>query len=381
MCCRKGVPGSVRLSHAGIGDPLEVIRQNAQHLLRVINDMLDLSKIEAGKMALEQTRCSPCRIVAEVASLMRVRAAAKGLSLHVAFDGRIPGLDPDRPHPPAPDPAEPGGKRHQVHGGRQRAVGRESSGDRTQDGPMLQFDVIDTGIGMSEQTLQRIFRPFTQADASTTRRFGGTGLGLTISKRLAEMLGGDITVQSTLGREPHSRCESRPAPWTTRSCSTRPRECDIGQRPAGTRERSRRTAAARLPRAVGRRRPDNQRLIAFMLRKAGAEVSVAENGRRRSTWPWPHADRGQAVRRHPDGYADAGHGRLRGDPGTAADWDTPAQSSRLTAHAMNDDRQKCLDAGCNDYVAKPIDRQLLLRTVARSIEGESFLMTLEKRNS
>ena len=160
MCSSDGCARQCPLSHEGIGDPLEVIRQNAHHLLRLIDDVLDLSKIEAGRLSLEQTRCSPCRIVAEVASLMRVRAAAKGLSLQVAFDGTHSRHDPVRPDPLATNPAEPGGKRHQVHRSRQRAPGREAPGARIRAGPMLQFQVIDTGIGMSEQTMQRIFQPF-----------------------------------------------------------------------------------------------------------------------------------------------------------------------------------------------------------------------------
>ncbi len=279
------------LNHEGIGDPLEVIRQNAHHLIRLIDDVLDLSKIEAGRLSLEQTHCSPCQIVAEVASLMRVRAAAKGLSLHVAFDGTIPDSiqsDPTRLRQILLNLVGNAVKFTNVGSVRLTMSLREADAN----GPMLQFQVIDTGIGMSEQTLQRIFRPFTQADASTTRQFGGTGLGLMISRRLAELIGGAITVQSTLGVGTTFTVRVPTGPMDNTQLLEAPAECVSASE---TRETGHSPGVSGLPQGcrvlLAEDGPDNQRLIAFILRQAGAEVSVAENGRQAIDLALAHADR------------------------------------------------------------------------------------------
>ena len=179
------------LSHSGIGDPLDVIRQNADHLLRIIDDILDLSKIEAGKL-LSSRPMLPCRIVAEVASLMRVRATAKGLSLDAEFDGPIPETiesDPTRLRQILLNLVGNAIKFTEAGGVAWcRAFGRSGRAARCCS------STSSTPASACPRQLARLFQPFTQADASTTRRFGGTGLGLTISKRLAEMLGGDIAV-------------------------------------------------------------------------------------------------------------------------------------------------------------------------------------------
>ena len=181
-----------------VGNPLDVISQNAKHLLQLIDDILDLSKIEAGKLEIEHTTCSTCGILAEVVSLMRVRAAAKGLTLDVECAGPIPESiqsDPTRLRQILLNVVGNAVKFTEV-GGVRLVVGLADS----PRGPVLQMKVIDTGIGMSKETQGGLFQPFTQADVSTSRKYGGTGLGLTICKRLAELLGGDITVESELGK-------------------------------------------------------------------------------------------------------------------------------------------------------------------------------------
>ena len=310
---------------------------------------------------------------------MRVRAAAKGLSLHVAFDGTIPDSiqsDPTRLRQILLNLVGNAVKFTKV--GSVRLVVSLQEADA--NGPMLQFQVIDTGIGMSEQTLQRIFRPFTQADASTTRQFGGTGLGLTISKRLAELIGGAITVQSTLGVGTTFTVRVPTGPMDNAQLLDAPTECVSASE---TRETEHSPGVSGLPHGcrvlLAEDGPDNQRLIAFILRKAGAEVSVAENGRQAIDLALAHADQDRPFdailmdMQMPvtDGYEATQELRRRGYSGPVI---------ALTAHAMNDDRQKCLDAGCSDYLAKPIDRQLLLRTVARSMESEAISATLERQD-
>src|SRR2546421_1108193 len=178
---------------------INTIRRESEHLLSILNDILDLSKIEAGKLEMEPLVCKPTQIINEAVSLMRVGAVEKGIKLSVTFAGRIPeAIGTDRT------------KFRQIllnlignavkftrSGGVQVLVSLDHEHPATE--PKLRVEVIDSGIGMTQEQLLQLFRPFTQADASTTRRFGGTGLGLAISKRLAQMLGGDITVQSRLG--------------------------------------------------------------------------------------------------------------------------------------------------------------------------------------
>src|SRR6185437_13102018 len=175
-------------------DCLQTIRRNARHLLDLINDILDISKIEADKMTIERVPTELPRLLADVVSLMRPRASDKGLAFVLDVTSPIP-------------------KQIQTDALRLRQVLLNLVGNAikfTQAGEVrlavhctkdektaaIVFDVRDTGIGISPEQMSRLFQPFCQADESTTRQFGGTGLGLTISKRLAVLLGGDVTAQS-----------------------------------------------------------------------------------------------------------------------------------------------------------------------------------------
>ena len=163
-------------------DSLQVIRRNGRHLLSLISDVLDISKIEAGQMTVERVSLDLPRLVAEVISLMMPRAVEKGLNFTVAFDGPIPSRvrsDPTRMKQVLVNLLSnaikftPGGQ-----------VNLRASCDAAGPSMILRFEIEDTGIGMTSEQVARLFQPFTQADESTTRRFGGTGLGLTISRRL-----------------------------------------------------------------------------------------------------------------------------------------------------------------------------------------------------
>src|SRR6266478_116756 len=246
---------------------LETIRLNGAHLLSVINDILTLSKIEAGKMTVERITCSPARLVGEVLALMHDRARDKGLAFEVVYEGLIPErieTDPTRVRQillnllgNAVKFTESGGVR----------LTMRMAGER------LAFAVADTGIGMTAEEQVCLFQPFAQTDASTTRRFGGTGLGLTITKRLVEMLGGTIHVESAPRRGSTFTVTIDPGPLNGVPMVVAP--TDMQPIPA---------AAAAAPVRLDCRvllaedLQDNQRLLAFHLRKAGAEVVTAENG-------------------------------------------------------------------------------------------------------
>ena len=230
----------------------------------------------------------------------------------------------------------------------------------------MQFDVLDTGIGMTPEQVARLFMPFTQADMSTTRRFGGTGLGLTISKRFAEMLGGDIVVvdsQKGLGTRVRltvaagTLAEVRMIkdPLSATTVASEPKE--LVREVDGSE-----LADCRI--LLAEDGPDNQRLISHVLKKAGARVTVVENGKLA-------VDAALAAReaREPfdvilmdmqmpvmDGYEATAQLRQKGCRETII---------ALTAHAMAGDRDKCVKAGCNDYAIKPINRKKLIEAVAR----------------
>ena len=180
-------------------DGIQRIRQNGRHLLTILNDILDLSKIEAGKMTVEKIQCSVHEIITEIAALMRPRALEKGLDLAVDWTGRIPVTiesDPTKVRQilmnligNAIKFTERGGLRLVV------AMAKTASGAT----PRISFDVIDTGIGMSQEQVSSIFRPFTQADPSMARRFGGTGLGSRSRAAWRRCWAGSISVRSTPG--------------------------------------------------------------------------------------------------------------------------------------------------------------------------------------
>jgi signal transduction histidine kinase len=188
------------LSPQDFADYVQIVRRNSTHLLSILNDVLDLSKVEAGRMTIESVPCSPASLVDEVARSMRPQAEEKNLKLHVQCPQSIP----------ASIVSDPTRVRQILMNLISNAIKFTDSGCieirlgvaafSTDGRHSLAFDVIDTGIGLTAEQKGRLFTAFTQADESTSRRYGGTGLGLAISKRLAELLGGTIQVESAIGR-------------------------------------------------------------------------------------------------------------------------------------------------------------------------------------
>ena len=340
---------------------LQTIKRNGEYLLQLINDILDLSKIEAGKLEVEHVQCSPCRILSEVVSLMGVRAKAKNLPLEIEYDGLIPRSiqsDPTRLRQILINLAGNSVKFTEV--GKVRLVARLL--DAESDDPKMQFDVVDSGIGMTEEQIASLFKPFQQADASTTRKFGGTGLGLTISKRLAEKLGGDIAVTSTLGEGSTFTVTVGTGPLDGVKLLDNPTEAEVST------DFAKKPVAARIKLdcrvLLAEDGPDNQRLIAFLLKKAGAEVAVAENGQ------IAH-DLALAAREEGNPFdvilMDMQMPVMEGYDATArlreAGYTRPIIA--LTAHAMSTDRDRCLNAGCDDYLTKPVNRKKLISMITQ----------------
>ena len=353
-------------------DAVLTVQKNGQFLLELINDILDLSKIEAGKLDVERIACSPHRIVTDVVSLMQVRAKAKGLPLEVRFDGDLPeavDTDPTRLRQILINIV--GNAIKFTERGSVEVVVRllnEPAGEA-----LLQFDVIDTGVGIADEKIDKLFLPFTQVDASTTRQFGGTGLGLTISKRLAESLGGDIRASSALGQ------------GSTFSVTVRTGSLDGVQLVHDVAEPAVETivaeAATGTEASPHNRRillaedgPDNQRLIGYILNQAGAEVTLADNGQEALDLATTVNAEGRGFdvilmdMQMPvlDGYEATGKLREAGYRGPII---------ALTAHAMSSDRDKCLRAGCDDYATKPVDRGQLISLIAQYVAADTRATT------
>jgi len=353
------------LSAAERGNHVDVIRRNGEHLLAVINDILDLSKIEAGRMSVERIGTPLVQIVEEVVSLLRVRATEKKLRLETEWTFPLPRTiqtDPVRLRQVLMNLIG-----NAVKFTQRGTVTVRTVLDLTSEWPRIAIDVTDTGIGMTAAEVSRLFQAFSQADGSTTRHFGGTGLGLVISRRLAEMLGGSIEVSSTPGAGSTFRLLIDPG-------SLEGAAMIRGE--SGLAQPSEVATAPQVVDLSGRRvllaedGPDNQRLIGFVLRKAGAEVELADHGEEarelalrywREGRPFDVVLMDMQMPRM-DGYTAT---RLLRDEGY------PAPILALTAHAMSGDRDKCLAAGCDDYATKPIDRPRLLALVAHwaSVDG------------
>jgi PAS domain S-box-containing protein len=348
-------------------ESFRTIERNGKHLLGLMDDILDLSKIESGKVEVEQIECSPTLILTEVADLIRVRADAMNLSIELEYDGAIPRqirTDPTRLRQILINLVGNAVKFTEV--GTIRLVARLLDADSND--PKMQFDVVDEGIGMTEEQIGKLFQPFVQADTSTTRKFGGTGLGLTISKRLAEMLGGTIQVDSVYGQGSTFSVTVSAGPLEGVEMVDITDKADVSDEPAAKpADRGARLNCRILFAEDG---PDNQRLISFILKKAGAEVTLADNGQ--IAFDLATAARDEE---HPfdvilmdmqmpvlDGYGATEKLRQAGYSGPII---------ALTAHAMSGDREKCLAAGCDDYATKPIDRNKLISLVARYTVAES----------
>ena len=330
-------------------DYARTIRTSANLLLTLVNDILDLSKMDAGRMELETIPFDLYVSVRQTLELLRVKAAEKDVELICAIDDEVPrSVFGDE------------GRLRQIL---MNLVGnaikftdegsvtlRLSRVESTAEQPQIRFEVEDTGIGIPADAQARIFERFSQADASTTRRFGGTGLGLTISRQLVDLMGGTIALDSAPGRG---------------SCFS----FVIGLEPA-QRVESLDSGDAVLPfeRAVrillAEDNPVNQRVAVAMLERLGARVDVASDGREAIAMcedlPYDLILM-DCEMPHVDGYEAARRIRVFHDVPIVA----------LTAHSMSGIRATCLEAGMNELLTKPVSRSALRRTIAQLVSVDS----------
>jgi signal transduction histidine kinase/CheY-like chemotaxis protein len=335
-----------------------IMKRNGEHLLGLINDILDLSRIEAGKLDIDLQQCKLPQLVADIQSLMQVRATEKKLAFHVEFEGLVPQTiqtDPTR-------------LRQVLINLIGNAIKFTAEGEvrlrvklvGSADPPVVEFAIIDTGIGITAEQQGRLFKPFSQADTSVTRKYGGSGLGLAISQRLVKMLLGEIELESEYGQgstflvripvgsldqieliEPNlviTKTEPEQSPSESPNL-----DCRI---------------------LVVDDRRDVRHISQHFLEKAGAKVSTAEDGQQGIDAAITGRDRGEPFdlvvmdmqMPNVDGLQAVAAMRSAG-----IEWPIIA----LTADAMKGDRDKCLNGGCDDYLSKPIDQAELIRMAAK----------------
>ncbi len=335
-----------------VRDCLQTAKESADLLLTLLNDLLDSAKIESGKLELESAPFSLRRMLDRTARVLAVRASEKGL----AFYCRMPDTTPDA-----------------VIGDQMRlqqvllnlagnAIKFTERGDveisvralSHADEACLEFAVRDTGIGLSPDDLERLFQPFTQADVSMSRRFGGTGLGLSISKSLVRLMGGSISVASELGKGSTFR-------FTVRLPLANELPSDLE------------ASAAILPAAcppcgilLVEDNPANQKLASYILQDRGHQVAVAGDGR--------EAIRLAGQNHYDVILMDVQMPGMNGLEATAAIRGKEQPGNRvpiiaMTAHAMEGDRQRCLAAGMDGYLPKPVNAQEMIRLVEGLARG------------
>jgi len=335
---------------------LRAINGSAEHLLALISDVLDVSKIEAGHLEVESVTFDLAGVIKRTVQALHQQAVEAGITLDVEWA-------PDVPHAIQSDPVRirqilnnllSNALKFTLDGGIKVRV---SAGARSapEGRFLLQIAVTDTGLGMEALAIERLFEPFQQADSSTTRRFGGTGLGLGISRHLARVMGGELTAESQIGSGSTFTLEVPVTP-----------AIDSEVKPLRDVDHSRFEGRV----LIVEDNPVNRRVLRKLLERRGLDVETAVDGSeglQRAQQSVGTSKPFQLV------FMDMHMPVLDGYTTTRMLKDTEFQAPivALTASAMADDRRRCLDAGCDDYLPKPVDKSALTQLLSRYLDPGS----------
>jgi len=350
---------------------IDIIRESAEHLLQLLNDILDISKIEAGKLDTKIIDCSLEQLLAVVESLMRSQARVKELRFEILQCSELPGqirTDAVRLRQCLVNLID-----NAIKFTEKGHVYVNVSLQEVNNKPYICFDVEDTGIGIRPDKQELIFEEFTQVNGSSTRKYRGTGLGLSITKKLAHLLGGELSLTSELGkgsvfslRIPAGvDVESRPL-FDKYKLVTESNQVVKTSDIAGQDKLCGRVLVAEDTRS-------NQLLIKLLLERSGLEVTIAEDGK----------EVVQKALSEPFNliFMDMQMPNMNGYEATRVLRRKGLKTAivALTAYAMKGDEEKCIAAGCNDYLAKPIDSEELLKIICKHLLSEN--VALSKRTN
>ena len=339
-----------------VADYLQTAKSSADALLAIIDDVLDISKIEAGKISIEMIDCSLKQLLADIDTLMRPQAEQKGIEFTISIDTPVP--EQIRTDPTRLRQCLLNLLGNAVKFTDTGYVCIRVTGQGEKNGITLRFDVEDTGIGIEPDKQKLIFEAFTQADYSTTRKFGGTGLGLVITKNLVKLLGGTISLTSRPG-EGSTFSLTVPAGVyiETQPLMTEFNHDEIGE----TRAKGAPAISVKFAGRILVVEDDyvNQKTILAILKKLGLQTDIANDG-------------SQAVRKATEEYfelilMDMHMPNMNGYEATKAlrKKGLTLPIIALTASVMKSEFDRCLDVGCDGYLAKPINRRKLLEMLAR----------------
>jgi PAS domain S-box-containing protein len=332
------------------------LRQSAQGLLAVINDILDFSKIEAGKLTIEKVAYVPAQVVQSVADLYRPRILEKSLNLdlELAPELQVPVLgDPHRLRQILLNLTD-----NAIKFTSRGSIGIQAS--LTGGGKHLRIEVRDEGVGIVPEAKARLFSAFSQADASTTRHYGGSGLGLAICRKLADLMGGDIGVQS-----PPPGASNGALFWIELPYETAPPDAETVS-----------MVPLRTERFIGRvlvaeDHPVNQKVLSYQLSSLGLQPTIVANGRealvRARTEPWDLVLMDWQMPEMDGFAASRAIRKLEGKAGIV-----PIVA--LSAQSGDEFREQCANAGMNDYLAKPYEEAALISVLSRWLPGSAIVM-------
>jgi len=340
---------------------LNTIHNSGKNLLELINDILDLSKIESDRLVIELLPVEPYSIIQDAIQILKVKADEKGIGLNFQIDGRVPGEIT----------ADPARLRQTILNLVGNAIKFTEDGAvsvrcsyEAQDKPQLKIDIADTGIGMTEQAQKTIFDPFVQADNSVHRRFGGTGLGLAISKKFVQAMDGDLSVRSQPGQGSVFTI-SLPVDNVSEIDLLESAEIFANQDIVSVSESSGWEFQPGSVLVVDDG-AENRELITILLEQAGLRVDEAENGQQGiekvqgNNYDVILMDINMPVM---DGFTAVRILRER---------EVSVPIIALTANAMKGYEEKCIDAGYSGYLSKPINIDLFMELMAKLLHGKKL---------